>query len=74
MKKETSPIADFFKKVWLLIRCLLTSLSFCTLWAGIAMIKSPFGIYVLISSAIILAGCIWANIIVPIQRLPKKKK
>ena len=74
MKKELSPVADFFKKVWLLIRCIFTSLSFCLLWAGIAIIKSTFGIYILIIAALLLIICIYTNVIIPIARMPKKKK
>ena len=74
MKKGVSPITDFFKKVWLLMRCLFTSLSFCALFAGIAIIKSTYGIYIVIASSVLLIFCIYANIILPVSRIPKRKR
>ncbi len=74
MKKNTSPVSDFFKKVWLLLRCIFTSLSFVGLWAGIALLESSLGIYIIIISAILLILCIYTNIILPIMRIPLKKR
>ena len=48
MKNNNSPVADFFKKVWLLLRAMLSSLSFAALFAGIAIAGSSHGIYIII--------------------------
>ncbi len=74
MKNNNSPVADFFKKVWLLLRAMLSSLSFAALFAGIAIVKSSHGIYIIIIASILLILSIYYNIILPISRIPKKKK
>ena len=74
MKNNNSPVADFFKKVWLLLRCMITSVSFAALFSGIAIVKSSHGIYIIIIASILLILSIYYNIIMPVARIPKKKK
>ena len=69
MKKNTSKIGTFFKNIGLLLRCLFASLSFATLWVGIALHAHTYGVFLIIIGALAVILSLFMNIILPISRL-----
>ena len=65
MKKKSD---SFFRKLLLILRCIITAVSYAVLWVGIVLCPSALGVIGTVIGALSSLLCIYANIIVPLIR------
>ena len=72
--KPKNKLSLFFHNLWLLIRCVLTSLSFCALWCGLVLKDHEYAKWIVVVSVPLLILSVFANVLIPISKLNKKKR
>ena len=68
-KRSKNKIAEFFKKLGLLFRCIISSLSFAMIWIGITLIPFRTGIILIVVGSLLTVVSIYYNVIVPVIKL-----
>jgi len=61
---------SYFKNFSLLFKCLLSSIAFSSVWAGIAVYQQhSFGLWLIIGGALICFYSLFDGLILPLRRL-----
>jgi len=60
---------SMWKNLVLLLKCVVSSLSFAAVWAGLSLLDYPFGIWITIIGAVFSVLSLFYNLLLPLLRL-----